>query len=107
FRTGKPLQWTRVHDLPDFVYFDHSVHVQKGVACITCHGQVDKMPLMWREQSLHMEWCLQCHRHPEDYVGERSNVFSMLNKPSEPSTGKQLVEEYHIRSQTHCSTCHR
>ena len=64
FRTGKSIQWTRVHDLPDFVYFNHSIHVYKGVGCTTCHGQVDRMPLMWQDKSLQMEWCLDCHRNP-------------------------------------------
>jgi hypothetical protein len=74
-RTGKPLQWTRVHDLPDFVYFNHSIHVAKGIGCESCHGRVDEMPLMRRVASLHMEWCLDCHRHPELAVRERSDIF--------------------------------
>ena len=64
-----------MHDLPDFVYFDHSIHVNKGVGCTTCHGQVDRMPLMWQEASLQMEWCLDCHRNPERYVRPRDAVF--------------------------------
>src|SRR5213078_2883405 len=75
WRTGKPIKWTRVHDLPDFAYFNHSIHINKGVGCTTCHGQVDRMPLMWQEQSLQMEWCIDCHRHPEQYVRPRSAVF--------------------------------
>ena len=75
-RPDAPIEWTRVHDLPDFVYFDHSIHVNKGVGCTTCHGQVDRMPLMWQEQSLQMEWCLDCHRNPERYVRPREAVFS-------------------------------
>src|SRR5574339_661895 len=63
YRSGKPLKWTRVHDLPDFVYFDHSIHVAKGIGCATCHGRVARMNLTWQESSLHMEWCLDCHRH--------------------------------------------
>ena len=68
FRTDESIQWIKVHDLPDFVYFNHSVHVNKGVGCATCHGRVDQMPLMWQENSLQMEWCLDCHRNPEQYV---------------------------------------
>src|SRR6202161_4528972 len=75
FASGKPIEWTRVHDLPDFVYFNHSIHVNKGVGCTTCHGQVDRMPLMWQEKSLQMEWCLDCHRSPERYVRPRAAVF--------------------------------
>ena len=81
FRTGRSIQWTRVHDLPDFVYFNHSIHVNKGVGCTTCHGQVDRMPLMWQEKSLQMEWCLDCHRSPERYVRPREAVFRVDYAP--------------------------
>jgi hypothetical protein len=109
YRTGKSIQWTRVHDLPDFVYFDHSIHVNKGVGCSTCHGQVDKMPLTWQAQSLRMEWCLACHRNPERYVRPVERVFDMSYRaPSDQiALGKRLVEQYHIQSLTSCSTCHR
>ena len=72
FRTGKNLQWIRVHDLPDFVYFDHSIHVNKGIGCRSCHGSVDNMPLMWEENSLQMEWCLDCHRNPAKFIRPKS-----------------------------------
>lgn len=75
FAKGKPLQWTRVHDLPDFVYFNHSIHIAKGVGCESCHGRVDEMPLMRRAASLHMEWCVKCHRHPERNVRPRDEIF--------------------------------
>src|SRR6478672_11478388 len=75
FNSNTPLRWTRVHDLPDFVYFDHSIHVNKGVGCTTCHGQVDRMPLMWQASSLQMQWCLDCHRNPERNVRPREAVF--------------------------------
>src|SRR5689334_17482455 len=76
-RTDRGIEWVRVHDLPDFVYFNHSIHVHKGVGCTTCHGQVDRMPLMWKAQSLQMEWCVDCHRQPERYVRPREAVFSV------------------------------
>ncbi len=112
WRTGKPIQWTRVHDLPDFVYFNHSIHVSKGVGCITCHGQVDRMPLMWQVSSLQMEWCLQCHRQPERFLRPREQVFSMEWQPptDQLELGRKLVKEYNIRNPaalTSCSTCHR
>jgi hypothetical protein len=109
FRTDNPIAWTRVHDLPDFVYFDHSIHVNKGIGCVTCHGRVDQMPLMWQEQSLQMEWCLGCHRAPERFVRPREQVFSMDWQPpaERPELGHQLVREYHIQSLTSCSVCHR
>ena len=109
FESGRALEWTRVHDLPDFVHFDHSIHVNKGVGCTTCHGQVDRMPLLWQEQSLQMEWCLDCHRHPEQYVRPRAAVFSMTYQPpaDQPEVGERLVAGYHIQKLTSCSTCHQ
>lgn len=110
-RNDRSLEWIRVHDLPDFVYFDHSIHVQKGVGCVTCHGRVDQMPLMWREKSLQMEWCLECHRAPERFVRPREAVFSMEWEPPEDqiALGQRLVKEYKIRvaQLTNCSICHR
>lgn len=109
FRDDKPLKWLRVHDLPDFAYFNHSVHVKKGVGCETCHGRVDEMPLMLQENSLQMEWCLDCHRSPEKYVRPREEVFTMGYRPPVPQSvqGPQLVAKYGINSKTSCSTCHR
>ena len=109
FRTGQSIQWTRVHDLPDFVYFNHSIHVKKGMGCETCHGRVDQMPLMLQQNSLQMEWCLNCHRNPENYVRPRSEIFTMGYKPAEPQSilGPRLVKQYAIKGNTSCSTCHR
>jgi hypothetical protein len=108
FRTGKSLEWTRVHNLPGFVYFNHGIHVSKGVGCSTCHGRVDQMPLTWRENSLYMEWCLECHRAPERFVRPRSEVFSMAWRPPDDqlARGRALVREYKIQKLTSCSTCH-
>jgi len=109
FRDDKPLQWLRVHDTPDFVYFNHSIHVKKGMGCETCHGRVDKMPLMKQQNSLQMEWCLNCHRNPEQFVRPRSEVFTMGYVPAvdQRELGPQLVAEYKIQSLTNCSVCHR
>ena len=108
FRTGKSLEWTRVHNLPGFVYFDHSIHIHKGVGCVTCHGRVDQMPLMWRENTLYMEWCLECHRNPERFVRPREQVFNMDWQPSDQiALGQKLVQEYKIERLTSCSVCHR
>jgi hypothetical protein len=111
FRDNKALEWTRVHDLPDFVFFNHSIHVNKGVGCQTCHGQVDQMPLMWKENSLNMEWCLECHRAPEKFIRPREEVFNMAWKApdDQEALGRQLVEEYQIKKVqlTDCSICHR
>ncbi len=109
FRNGTSIEWTRVNNLADFAYFNHSIHVNKGVGCTTCHGPVDRMPLMWQEHSLLMEWCLDCHRNPERYVRPREAVFSVTYQPpsNQEELGNRLVAEYHIRKLTNCSTCHR
>jgi hypothetical protein len=112
FRDNTPLQWTRVHDLPDFVYFNHSIHVAKGVGCATCHGPVDRMPLMYQENSLQMRWCLDCHRNPAKYVRPKDQVFNMTYVPpaDDPGLGERMVQEYKIAGPnqlTSCSTCHR
>jgi Cytochrome c7 and related cytochrome c len=109
FRSDKSIEWTRVHDLPDFVYFNHSAHVNKGVGCSTCHGRVDQMPLMWQEKSLQMEWCLDCHRHPERYVRPKGEVFNIAwEAPADQEEkGRELVKQYKIHTRTACSTCHR
>jgi hypothetical protein len=125
YRTGESLKWTRVHDLPDFVYFNHSIHVAKGVGCQSCHGQVDQMPLMYEENTLQMEWCLNCHRQTEKFLRPRDQVFSMTYEPpsvdhevafegktytSQLELGNVLHDKYHLRTVqdiTSCSTCHR
>jgi len=109
FRTGTSILWTRVDDLPDFVYFNHSIHLHKGIGCTTCHGPVDRMPLMRQEASLQMEWCLDCHRNPEQYVRPRDAVFraDYVKPPDQTELGRRLVAEYQIQKLTSCSTCHR
>jgi hypothetical protein len=109
FRTGQSIQWTRVYNLPGFVYFDHSIHVHKGVGCVTCHGRVDQMPLTWKASTLHMDWCLECHRNPERFVRPREEVFNMDYQPpvDQLALGISLVKEYGIHAPTSCSTCHR
>jgi hypothetical protein len=112
FREDKPVRWVRVHDLPDFVYFNHSIHVKKGMGCETCHGRIDEMPLTLQENTLQMEWCLNCHRNPEQYVRPRAEIYTMGYKPPVPQSvmGPQLMKEYGIPpagANTSCSTCHR
>jgi hypothetical protein len=125
YRSGKSLVWSRVNDLPDFVYFNHSIHINKGVGCNTCHGPVDRMPLMYNEASLQMEWCLECHRAPEKFLRPRDEVFNMRYEPpsslkpvsvdgkeyaDQRSLGSDLVQKYKLRTVTDitsCSTCHR
>ena len=125
YRSGESLQWTRVNQLPDFVYFNHSIHINKGVGCNTCHGPVDQMPMMYQYASLQMEWCLDCHRAPEKYLRPRDQVFNMRYEQPSPdlpleldghsytdqiALGTALVAKYKLRSVsdiTSCSTCHR
>ena len=111
FRTDRSIEWTRVHDLPDFVYFDHSIHIAKGVACMECHGRVDQMPITWRIAPLEMQWCLACHRNPGPHLHEPDGVFAMHAREPLPARDiEQLMQRYHIQSVrrlTDCSTCHR
>ena len=109
----------KVHDLPDFVYFNHSIHVAKGVGCETCHGRVDKMPLMWQEASLQMEWCLECHRAPEKHLRPLEEVYNfeynaetyISNNPqlgvkTTKDLGLKLKEQFDVKPKESCATCH-
>ena len=109
FRTGEPIRWTRVHDLPDFVYFDHSIHVRAGVGCASCHGRVDRMPLLWQEQALTMQWCLECHRDPTPHLRPRDRVFDMSwsPPPDHEAQAALLLKEHHVETKQSCSHCHR
>ncbi len=113
WRTGQPLRWTRVHDLPDYSYFNHGVHVQKGVGCAECHGKVDEMPLMTKAASLQMEWCLACHREPHLALRPRDKVFDMSWKWPDGKDaaveGQKLAKTYHVHAEhlQNCSICHR
>ncbi len=113
YRTGESIPWTRVHDLPDFAYFDHSIHVHKGIGCSTCHGRVDRMPLTWREHALDMEWCLGCHRAPERFIRPREEVFNMAWEPppDQIERGRELIRKYDIDLRqdrlSDCWICHR
>jgi hypothetical protein len=109
YETGVPIAWVRVHNLADFAYFDHSIHVAKGFGCSTCHGPVNDMPLVWQENTLLMEWCLECHRAPERFIRPREEVFNMAwQRPANQiEVGRQLVQQYSVTSRTDCSTCHR
>jgi NAD-dependent SIR2 family protein deacetylase len=106
---GTPIVWNRVYVVPDFVYFDHSAHVNKGVACVTCHGQVDQMPVIIQATSLQMGWCMSCHRNPAPNIRPRDQVFNMNWQPPEDlaQLTQELVADYNVQSKTSCSTCHR
>jgi hypothetical protein len=112
FRDNKPIEWERVHDLPEYTYFNHSIHVAKGVGCSTCHGQIDNMPAVYQENTLQMEWCLACHRNPEKFIRPKSEIYNMKWQDGDLDTAERdkLKADYKIRSRemmTSCSTCHR
>jgi len=111
YKNNEPIRWTKVHDLPDFAYFNHGIHVAKGVGCAECHGRVDKMSLMRSEYPLQMRWCLDCHRNPEPHLRPKSEVFNMSwTADDREELGTRLAKEYHLRGEadlTSCNTCHR
>ncbi len=109
YRDSKPIEWTRVNALPDFVYFNHSIHVAKGVGCTTCHGPVGEMNITWRENTLYMRWCLECHNAPEKFLRPRSEVFNAFYTPpsDQEALGSRLMTEYKVQKLTTCTTCHR
>ena len=111
YAAGRAVAWTRVHNLPDYAYFQHDIHINKGIGCETCHGRVDQMPLTWKVNTLHMEWCLECHREPERFIRPREHVFEMgYQAPADQlAQGRKLLNEYHVAGPriTDCVTCHR
>jgi len=108
-KDDQPLAWQRVHRLPDYVYFDHSIHVAKGIGCASCHGRVDEMPLLAQKETLYMEWCLDCHRHPEREIRPKEHLFNLAWSPEGPgrSLGTSLVRDYGVTTRTDCVDCHR
>ncbi len=109
YATGTPIPWVKVHDLPDYVYFNHSAHVSRGVGCVSCHGRVDRMIEVHQDQPLSMGWCLDCHRQPELSLRPLDQVTNMAFEPPEDhlAFGRRLREQHNINPPTDCSTCHR
>jgi len=123
FATGKPVEWVKIHDLPDFAYFNHSAHVNHGVGCVSCHGRIDQMDVVQQVAPLSMSWCLDCHREPEKNLRPKSQITNMAWSPTDEPEGKglsreeaqravgtKLKSEYGIHDQaymTSCYTCHR
>jgi hypothetical protein len=107
--SGLPIDWVRVHDLPEFVYFNHSAHVNRGIGCVSCHGRIDKMQVVEQDQPLTMGWCLDCHRNPEQHLRPLDKITAMDWVPmgDQEDLGTRLAEEHNIRNLTDCSTCHR
>jgi len=117
-----PIAWNKVHNVPHYTYFNHSIHISKGVGCYSCHGKIDEMPLVFQSKTLLMEWCLECHRNPEKYLRPREEVYNMTWKPEDvtnPDTGqpfdqltlgRKLKGDHAVREKsilTNCSMCHR
>jgi hypothetical protein len=112
YRTDTSIQWVKVHRLADYAYFNHSIHISKGVGCSTCHGRVDQMPLMFQSSTLLMQWCLDCHRDTAKALRPLDKVYDMAWQPAanQDEIGEQYQQERNIRSVTDltsCSTCHR
>lgn len=109
--TGEPLAWLRVHDLADYVYFNHAIHVRQGIGCESCHGRIDRMEIVAKAEPLQMAWCLECHRNPAAYIRPRDAVTVMGYQPPADQSilGPQLVAEYGVETKrlTDCSVCHR
>lgn len=119
WETDQPILWTKVNDLPDYAYINHSIHIAKGIGCTTCHGPVDEMKLTWREHPLHMQWCIDCHRSPEQYIRPKEEVFNVNYDPAvdnekhgypadQLEAGIKLVEDYQVNTSqlTDCGVCH-
>jgi hypothetical protein len=110
YNSNTPLRWNRVNEIPEFVYFNHSIHVSKGVGCSSCHGRVDEMPITWKSVDMEMQWCLACHRHPEGQLRPLAQVYKMdWTPPKNPVVGAALAKARDIRKDhlTDCSACHR
>jgi hypothetical protein len=109
YATGVPVPWVKVHDLPDYAYFNHSAHVTRGVGCVECHGRIDKMEVVQQFAPLSMGWCLDCHRNPETHLRPKELVTKMDWQPTEDrlTLGRRLREAYNINPSQDCSTCHR
>ncbi len=107
--TGMPVEWVRVHDLPDFVYFNHSAHVTRGISCVACHGRIDKQEKVYQQEPLHMGWCLRCHRHPEEHLRppEFATALDWVPEEDQRMMGLRLMEQNDIHPSEDCSTCHR
>jgi hypothetical protein len=110
YRSGLSIPWVRVHDLPDYVYFNHSAHVTRGVGCVDCHGRVDKMEVVYQQEPLSMGWCLDCHRNPEEHLRDPALITDMAWNPGEEerlAIGARIRQQYHLNPSEDCSTCHR
>ncbi len=111
YETGEPVPWVKIHDLPDFAYFNHAVHVNRGVSCVECHGKINEMEVVEHAQPLSMGFCLDCHRAPESRVREPADIFDLNSKTIAEKhgieAGKKFVHDWNIKPPQSCSGCHR
>lgn len=111
WQTGKPIPWVRIHKAPDYVYFNHSAHVNRGVSCVHCHGKINEMQTVWHDQPQSMSWCLECHRHPQDKIRPLEHVFNLDWQPGadfdQKKDGARLVSEWNVKPPVTCAGCHR
>ena len=107
WESGNPVPWVRVHDLPDYAYFNHSAHVLKGVGCKSCHGRIDLMEVVYQKEVLSMGWCLECHRNPEPNLRPLDKITQMDWEQTSPDQGAQLRKMNNVKPNEDCSTCHR
>jgi hypothetical protein len=113
FRDNKPIEWERVHDLPEYAYFNHSIHIAKGVGCASCHGDIANMPSVYQENTLQMEWCLSCHRDPAPNIRPKSEIYNTSWSKDDITAEQQKEVDEKIKTLrskemlTSCSTCHR
>jgi formate-dependent nitrite reductase cytochrome c552 subunit len=117
YATGKPIPWVQIHKLPDYVYFNHSVHVNRGVSCVECHGRVDQMDEVYHAKPFSMNFCLQCHRDPASHLRPLDKITDLAWQPAAPTprevedvkiqNGKKIIADWHVQSLQNCSTCHR
>src|SRR6266850_2901721 len=109
-QTGKPVPWVQVHKVPDFVYFNHSVHVNRGISCVHCHGQINKMDEVYHAKPLSMSFCLDCHRNPAPNLRPKDKITQLDWNPHEhlpKDWGKKAVKEWNVNASQNCSACHR
>lgn len=111
YESGLPVPWVKVHNTPDYVYFNHAVHVNRGISCVDCHGQVDEMDVVYQSQPLTMRFCLDCHRKPEDKIRPLDEVYNLTwtaeNKEAQREMGEKFVHDWRVTPPQSCSGCHR
>ena len=112
WKSGQPIEWRRIHQVPHYAYFNHAIHVQRGVSCVSCHGQINEMKVVWHDQALTMGWCLNCHNHSEEYVRPKDQVTNLTWKPesigkTQLQVGTELRNKLGLVPPIHCGGCHR